>query len=154
MAPFPDRPTYAMLSYMDGLATGASDFLVLIARVLVGWLLLASGWAKLINMANFVMYLTNLKVPSPELFQWAAVFEFLLGIALILGLATRYVAIATLLFVVVATLLGHRYWEYAGASQGAQYTHFLKNLAIMGGVVLVFVSGGGRYSLDNRLTKR
>lgn len=154
MSPFSNRSPYALLSYMDGLATGGTDFLVLVARVLVGWLLLASGWAKLINMAGFVMYLTNLKVPSPELFQWAAVFEFLLGVALILGLATRYVAIATFVFVVIATLLGHRYWEYPAAQQGAQYTHFLKNLAIMGGVVLAFVTGGGRYSLDNWLAKR
>ena len=53
------------------------------------------------------------------------------GIALILGLATRYVAALLLLFVIIATLSSHRYWEFAEAAPPrAQDNNFSKNLAI------------------------
>jgi putative oxidoreductase len=79
----------------------------------------------------------------------AAPVEFFGGIALILGLATRYVAALLLLFVIIATLSSHRYWEFAeAAARRAQDNNFYKNLAIMGGLVFAFVTAGGRFSID------
>jgi putative oxidoreductase len=154
MAIFVNRSSHPFLSYTDRLAASWSDFLLLAARVLIGWLLLASGWSKLMNMSGFAGYLTSLKVPSPGLLQWIAVPEFLLGLALVLGLATRYAALAGFMFVLIATLIGHRYWEFAAPQQTAQYTHFIKNLSIMGGMLLTFVTGGGRYSAESWLARR
>jgi len=48
-------------------------------------------------------------------------------------------------------VLGHRYWTYPPAQQANQYAHFLKNLALMGGALLLFWSGAGRYSVDARM---
>ena len=73
---------------------------------------------------------------------------------MILGLATRYTAIATFIWVLVATVIAHRYWTYPAAQQGAQYNNFLKNLSIMGGALYVFVHGAGRYAVDAYLAKR
>jgi putative oxidoreductase len=142
------------LGYTDGFATRAQDFLLLLARVFLGWLLLASGWGKLSNMAGFTGYLTNLKVPAPGFWAWiAAPVEFLVGAALILGIATRYTAVLGFIFVLVATVLAHRYWEYPAAQVVAQYNNFLKNISIMGGMIFVFVTGAGRYSIDRLLLK-
>jgi uncharacterized membrane protein YphA (DoxX/SURF4 family) len=71
-----------------------------------------------------------------------------------LGIATRYAAIATFVWVLVATAIAHRYWTYPPPAQAAQYNNFLKNIAIMGGALCAFVTGAGRYSIDAMLAKR
>src|SRR5258707_6145513 len=116
-----------VLSHADGFAASASDALLLVGRVLLGWLFLTSAWGKFMNMGGYVAYLTNLKVPNPGFFSWiGAPVEFLIGVTLILGFATRYAALVCLLFLIVATALAHRYWEYPAAQVMAQYNNFLK----------------------------
>lgn len=78
----------------------------------------------------------------------------MIGAALILGFATRYATLVCLLFLIVATALAHRYWEYPPAQMGGQYNNFLKNLAIFGGTLLLFVTGPGRFSIDWALSKK
>jgi putative oxidoreductase len=149
------RSSHASLSYADGIAASATDACLLVARVLLGWLFLASSWVKLTNMAGFAAYLTNLGVPNAAFWSWiAAPIEFLFGLLLILGLATRYAALAAIVFVIVATSLGHRYWEFPPAQQLNQFNHFLKNLAVIAGALLVFVTGAGRFALDGVLRRR
>jgi putative oxidoreductase len=148
------RSSHPWFSYLDDVADTLADASLLVARVLLGWLFLASSWVKLTNMPGFVAYLTNLKVPNPEFWSWiAAPTEFLIGLALILGLATRYAALAAVVFVVIATSLGHRYWEFPQAQQLNQFNHFLKNLAIIAGALFVFITGAGRYSVDGLLRR-
>ena len=143
-----------VLSYTDGIAASATDVLLLVGRVLLGWLFLTSAWGKFMNMGGYVAYLTNLKVPNPGFFSWiGAPVEFLIGLTLILGFATRYAALVCLLFLIVATA-AHRYWEYPAAQVMAQYNNFLKNLAIFGGILVLFVTGAGRFSVDQALSKQ
>ena len=148
--------SHPLLSCTDGIAASTTDVLLLIGRVLLGWLFLGSGWGKLSGgIAGFAGYLKALQVPAPEFFAWiGAVVEFLIGISLILGIATRYGALLCALFVIAATALAHRYWEYPPAQVGAQYTNFIKNLAILGGALLLFVTGPGRFSVDRFLAKK
>jgi putative oxidoreductase len=149
------QSSHPLLSCTDGVATSATDVLLLVGRVLLGWLFLASAWGKFTNMGGYVAYLASLKVPNPEFFSWiGAPVEFLIGLALILGFATRYAALLCLLFLIVATALAHRYWEYPPAQVGGQYNNFLKNLAIFGGTLCLFVTGPGRFSVDGVLAKK
>jgi hypothetical protein len=75
--------------------------------------------------------------------------EFFGGIALILGLATRYVVIVMIVFMLVATFSSHRYWEFTDAAvRRAQDSSFYKNLAMLGGFLFLFVAGSGRLSVD------
>jgi putative oxidoreductase len=145
-----------MLSHADSAAGSTSDALLLIGRILLGWLFLTTAWGKLFGgIDGFAGYLRALKVPAPEFWAWiGAVVEFVVGVTLILGLGTRYAALLCVLFLIVATALAHRYWEYPPAQMGAQKTNFLKNLAILGGALFLFVSGGGRFSIDRMLAKR
>ena len=148
--------SHPMLSHADSAAGTTGDALLLIGRILLGWLFLTTAWGKLFGgIDGFAGYLRALKVPAPEFWAWiGAVVEFVVGVTLILGLATRYAALLCVLFLIVATALAHRYWEYPPAQMGAQKTNFLKNLAILGGALFLFVSGGGRFSIDRMLTKR
>jgi putative oxidoreductase len=150
--------SYPALSYADGFASSSADALLLIGRVLLGWLFLASSagfGGKLWSIAGFAGYLRGLKVPAPEVWAWpGALTEFAIGAFLILGLATRYAALICAAFLVVATALAHRYWEYPAAQQGGQYANFLKNLALFGGALVLFVTGPGRFSIDRMLSKK
>jgi putative oxidoreductase len=148
--------SHPLLSHADSAAGSTSDVLLLIGRILLGWLFLTTAWGKLFGgIDGFAGYLRALKVPAPEFWAWiGAVVEFVVGVTLILGLGTRYAALLCVLFLIVATALAHRYWEYPPAQMGAQKTNFLKNLAILGGALCLFVSGGGRFSIDRMLAKR
>ena len=139
----------------DTLAATFSDFIVLVARVLMGWLFLTNGWEKLLHMSMTAGYLGSLGVPAPQLAAWPAMAtELGIGTAFILGIATRYAALVSLPFLVVATWLAHRFWELPPAQASDQYIHFCKNLAIFGGSLLLFIAGAGKFSLDAALKKR
>jgi putative oxidoreductase len=147
--------SHPTLSHTDNIAATWSDFLLLVGRVFLAWLFLASGYGKFSGIAGTTGYFTSLGMSPPEMWAWVSAFtETILGVALILGFATRYAALAAFLFVLVATAIAHRYWTYPAAAKAGQYNNWLKNIAIMGGTLYVFVFGAGRYSLDAMLAKR
>ena len=150
--------SHPLLSHTDDIAASTADAFLLIGRILIGWLFLVSSagiGGKLWNNAGFLGYLKNLGAPAPEVSSWiGALVEFVIGAALILGVGTRYAALLCALFLICATALAHRYWEYPAAQVMAQYNNFLKNLAIFGGALVLFVTGPGRFSVDQALSKR
>src|SRR5205823_10044786 len=150
--------SHPLLSHTDSIAASSADALVLVGRVLLGWLFLASSsgiGGKLWNVPGFAGYLKNLGMPAPEFWSWiGAPVEFVIGAALILGIGTRYAALLCALFLICATALAHRYWEYPPAQVAAQYNNFLKNLALFGGALGLLVTGRGRCSIDRMLAKK
>ena len=143
------------ISRLDEFATKNANVLILIGRILLAWVFVGSAYGAIINFSGSVGYFRSLNVPAPELFTTTAVaLEVLMSVGLILGFATRYCAILVLLFVLIATAIAHRYWEYpAGPQQIGQYNNFLKNFSIMGGALLIFVTGGGWFSVDRKLAR-
>jgi len=143
------------ISRLDKFATKSANVLILIGRILLAWVFVGSAYGAITNFSGSVGYFRSLNVPAPELFTTTAVaLEVLMSAGLILGIATRYCAILVFLFVLIATAIAHRYWEYpAGPQQIGQYNNFLKNFSIMGGALLIFVTGGGWFSVDRRLTR-
>src|SRR5205085_7850559 len=106
----------------------------------------------LAGMGAFITSLTNRRVPYASVLGWiGGAVEFFGGLAIMLGAWTRCAAIAMIVFVAIATLIGHRYWEITEpAARRMQQSHFAKNLTIIGGFVLLVVTGGGRWSVDAR----
>ena len=80
----------------------------------------------------------------------AVIMELLVGILLILGFYTRPLALLFALFVLGTALLGHPFWNMVEPERSANMTQFLKNLAIVGGLLLLALTGAGRFSLDRR----
>jgi putative oxidoreductase len=80
--------------------------------------------------------------------------EFVVGVLIVTGFKTRCASLLMILFVIVATGISHRFWEFADAARRAQESQFFKNLAIIGGFVLLFVTGPARYSVDTLLRSR
>ena len=154
MAPRTGNGSYSALSHADGLAANTSDILLLVGRILLGLIFVQFGYGKLFNIEAVAASFQLRGIP-PVLAYIAVPFEFFGGLALILGLATRYVVIGFVVFMLVATFSSHRYWEFAdAAARRAQDNNFWKNTAMLGGFFFLFVTGAGRLSIDDWLRRR
>lgn len=97
-------------------------------------------------------YMAKVGFPAPELMAGLAIsIEVGGALLIIIGLKTRLVAWGMALFVVITMFAAHRFWEFSDAAQFEnQLGHFLKNLAIVGGFMMLAVAGPGRISFDRR----
>jgi putative oxidoreductase len=146
--------SHPALSYADGLAASTSDIVLLIGRIMLGWIFVRSGYGKLFTIDAVAATLPPRGIPAFMAYISVPV-EFFGGLALMFGLATRYVVMVMVIFMLVATFSSHRYWEFSDLAQRRiQDSSFWKNMAILGGFGFLFVSGAGRLSLDNLLGKR
>ena len=140
---------------IDQVAADWGNALWLIARVLISVIFVQSGLGKLMDLDVFSVTLADAGVPmSSVLGPIAAVIEFGGGLAILLGIGTRYAALALIIFVAAATLIAHRFWAYPPEQQPVQMVQFAKNLAIIGGFLFVFVTGGGHHSIERWWRKR
>jgi putative oxidoreductase len=139
---------------IDQVAADWGNALWLLGRVLIATIFIQSGLGKVTDLAGFTEMLANAGVPmSSVLAPIGALIEFGGGLAILLGLGTRYAALALIVFVAAATLISHRFWTYPPEQQEGQMIHFAKNVAIIGGFLFVFVTGGGHYSVERWLRK-
>jgi putative oxidoreductase len=137
------------------LSPGLAGAMLLIARVLLGYIFVLSGWGKLMGLAGFAASLERQGIPaSYALAILGAAVEFAGGLALILGIATRYAALALIVFTLAATGIAHRFWEFDEAARRGQAINFNKNMAMVGGLLAMFVAGPGRFSLDRLFASR
>ena len=131
------------------------DALLLIGRVIMALIFVQSGFGKLLDIGAFSASLAAKGVPFASTFGViGACVEFFGGLAVLAGWQTRYAAALIAVFTVVATLISHRYWQYADAARRAQEVNFQKNVCIIGGYLVLVASGGGRFSLDGLFRKR
>jgi putative oxidoreductase len=125
-------------SYAHGVA--------LVGRILLAAIFILSGLGKVADPAATIAYIGAAGLPLPLIaYAGAVAVELGGGIALILGFRTRLIAAALALFSLMAAVVFHS----ALADQN-QMIHFLKNIAIAGGLLQVVAYGGGRLSLDAR----
>src|SRR6266568_2252330 len=116
----------------------------------VALLLLVASYNKLKGIGGTTGYFTKLGIPAPSIAApVVAAFELAFGILLLAGFKTRFVALAIAVFVIIAALFAH-----TNFADGNQLNHFLKNLAIAGGCLALFVTGAGAYAMDARTGRR
>ena len=128
------------------------DGLLVAARVLIALLFLIFGWEKLMNFSGTVQYMTQVGAPLPSLATLVAiVMEFFVGIAIVLGAYTRPLALLLALYTLGTALIGHHFWTMTGMAHFENEINFYKNISIIGGLLALYVSGAGRYSIDARL---
>ena len=145
---------FSSLYLADGLAARGQDFLLLAGRVLIGWIFITSGWRKLLDIPAFAATMPRRDLPI-FLGYIAPPVEFFGGVFLVLGFATRYTTLLMLLFMIIATFSSHRYWTFTDSAQyTSQSSNFWKNVSMTGGIVLLFVTGAGRYAIDRLLRRR
>jgi putative oxidoreductase len=127
----------------------------LIGRALLATIFILSGVRKLTDWSTFVGILEGQDLPmAPVLLGIAAALEILGGISLFTGTFTRLGALALMAFIIPTTLIMHDFWALEGAARQQQMAHFLKNLSIFGGLLLVLDHGAGRMSVDDKIARR
>lgn len=128
---------------------GISDELILAARLLLATLFLIFGWRKVRDYSGTVAQMTQLGLPTPVLATAASIFmELPVAFAVAIGTFTRPSAALMALYTLGTALIGHRYWTAKGAGYVDSLEGFYKDLSIMGGFLLLYVTGPGKYSVD------
>jgi putative oxidoreductase len=131
------------------MTSGISDELLLAARLLLTTLFLIFGFRKLRDFPGTVDQMVQLGVPAPVVAAAAATFmELPVAFAVAVGAFTRPACLLMLFYTLGTALIGHRYWTVTGADRVDSMDGFLKNLAIMGGFLLLAMTGAGKYSID------
>jgi putative oxidoreductase len=122
----------------------AGPYLILIGRVLLSIMFIQSGWEKIFGYAGTAEYMQAAGVPG-SLLPLTILTELGGGLLVLLGLFTRWAALALAGFCVLAAYLFHYH-----PGDMMQMINFMKNITIAGGFLVLAGSGPGAYALDNR----
>ena len=115
----------------------------LAGRILIALIFLLSGIDKFVHYSGTLGYMIKAGLPFPEvLLVVSAAVETACALALIVGWKTRLAAIGLVIWMIPVTLIFHN----PAAGQDAMI-HFMKNVAIVGGLLVLFASGPGVWSL-------
>ena len=121
-----------------------NNAIVLLARLLLAQIFLLAGLGKISGYAGAQGYMESVGVPG-ALLPLVILLEVGGSLALILGFMTRWAALALAGFCVAAALIFH-----LQPNDQMQMIMLMKNLAMAGGLLLLYVQGAGAYSLDGR----
>ena len=123
---------------------GVRKYSPVIGRVLIALIFVLSGLGKIMNFDGTLGFMQSVGIPFTAFALVIVIaIELLGGIFLILGLKTKWVAGTLIIYTAIAALIFHT--NFADQNQMA---HFMKNLAIIGGLILIANYGPGRFSLD------
>jgi putative oxidoreductase len=132
-----------------------SDITTLAGRILMAVIFLISGFFKVGAYAQMVGYATAVHLPAPgAAIAAAAAVELACGLAILAGFKTRFAAWLLFLYLLPVSYFFHNFWAVQGQEQQMQMVNFLKNMAIMGGLLVLSVNGAGAYSVDGKLAKK
>ena len=128
--------------------------LSLVGRLLMSVLFLPAGISKIAGFAGTVGYIASKGAPVPEI---AAIIAIIVevggGLALILGFKARWAALALAAFTLVATVMFHNYWTFPAEQQMMQQLMFMKNVAVIGGLLTLAAWGAGAWSVDGKSSR-
>jgi putative oxidoreductase len=129
----------------------AQDFMSLLGRALLALLFIPAGWGKIAGFSGVAGYIASKGVPLPEVCAALAIAaELGLGLLLLVGWQTRWAALGLAIFVAVITPIFHNFWAMPEAQVMMQKQAFFKNIAVVGGLLVVAAFGAGRFSMDGR----
>ncbi|MFI4967171.1 MAG: DoxX family protein [Gammaproteobacteria bacterium] len=120
------------------------DSALLLGRILMVAIFLSAGYSKLTHYEYMQGYMVSLGVPGwsmPFIILW----ELGGGLAILLGLFTRPVALLLAGFCVISALIAHLH-----PADQEQMINFMKNLSMTGGFIYVAATGAGAFSLDDK----
>jgi putative oxidoreductase len=126
-----------------------NDAVILAARLCLATLFLIFGWRKLRDYSGTVSQIVQLGGPMPVVAAAVAIFmELPVAFAVAIGAFARPSALLMVLYTIGTAFIGHRYWTIQGAGRVDSMDGFYKDLSIMGGFLLLYITGAGKYSID------
>ena len=147
-------PAPASLDYGRSRPQSNWSVLAVPGRLLLSAIFLISGFGKITAFSAMAGMMAS-KLPAPKLMlALAIVAEIGGGLSLLLGLLSRLGALGLFVYLIPTTLLFHNFWAADAAHHQEQLINFLKNLAIMGGLLMVIAHGAGPLSIDAAMRRR
>ena len=131
--------------------SGTSDALSLIGRIFLAAIFVWSGFGKISGFEGLVGQIASKGFPAAQVFA-AATIVIEVGVALMLvaGWKARWAALLLAVFTAIVTFFFHNFWVVPEAQKMMQQVQFMKNLAVIGGLLMVTAFGPGRLSVDKR----
>lgn len=124
------------------------QFIPLIGRTFLATIFIHAAINKIFDFANTQTMMTEKGLPlAGILLGGTIVFQILGGLSLVLGYKTRLGAWLLILFLIPTTVIFHNFWDVP-----AEKIAFLKNLSIMGGLLMITYFGAGPVSVDEHIT--
>jgi len=121
----------------------------LVGRLALAVIFVLSGFRKITTVAATSGYIASKGLPMPDVLAIAAiVIELGAGLLLVIGWKTRWAALLIAFFLLVITPIFHGFWAVPADQMMMQQQQFMKNLAILGGLLMLYVAGAGRFSVD------
>jgi putative oxidoreductase len=118
-------------------------YLVMLGRVLLSIIFLLSGLGKIMDWDGNAKLMASQGMPLiPLLLAGAIIIELAGGLSVLLGWKVRWGALLLFLYLIPTTLIFHDFWAFSGPEMQTQLVNFLKNLSIMGGLLLVAAYDG------------
>ena len=129
--------------------------LTLIGRCLMAIMFLLAGISKIGAFAGTSGYIASKGLPMPDVVAALTIAVEIGGaLALIFGFCTRWAALVLAAFTLIAGLIFHNYWNLPAAQQSVQQIMFMKNIAIIGGLLTLAAWGAGAWSIDGQRAHR
>lgn len=123
----------------------------LIARLLMSAIFVQGALGKIMGWSGQASYMQSHQLPTqwiPAMLGMALLIEAGGVLCLLVGWKARAAAFVMFLYLGMVSVLLHNFWALHGASAGGTQTQFLKNVGIMGGLLMIASSGPGKWSLD------
>jgi putative oxidoreductase len=135
----------------DAMNPSTVNTAALIGRILLAAIFVISGFNKIGGFSGVAGYIGSQGLPMPEVLAALTIaLELGGGVLLVIGYKVRIVSILFFLWLIPTTFIFHKFWGIDAAQVQNQMNNFLKNVSIMGAMLLVFAFGPGAYSLDKR----
>ena len=135
---------------MSTLCAGVQKYGPLAARLSIAQLFIISGIGKVGSFAGTAAFMSAVGLPAANVLLILTIaLEIGGGVLLIIGWHARLAAAALCVFTFLASVIIHPFWNSDAASYLSQMNHFMKNFAIMGGMLYVMAYGAGPLSADS-----
>ena len=130
---------------MKGKLPKMINIIDLLARISISLLFLINGYFKIVNYDGTMEWIESFGLPGSLIIP-AIILEIIAPILLIVGYKTKLAAAALGLFCLATAIIFHN--DFGNQTQ---LTAFLKNIALMGGFLFLFMNGAKDFSLDKKL---
>ncbi|MBQ0798129.1 MAG: DoxX family protein [Porticoccaceae bacterium] len=127
-----------------------NSFAPLLGRILIAALFIPAGISKITGFAGTSGYMASKGLPMADvLLVLTIIIELGGGIMLLAGVRAKEVALIIFLFLIPVTVVFHGYWGIEdAAAQSKEQIAFMKNIAIMGGLLFIAAFGAGKFAVD------
>lgn len=122
------------------------EYIALAARICLCLIFFKAGISHLTGFSGFIELISSQGLPlAPLLAAGTVVFQLLGAISLLLGYQTKIGSILLIIFLIPASLMFHN-----PIAEPSQLNDFLKNIGLIGGLLMVIYAGSGALSIDGK----